>query len=331
MQRFVAVRIPTELASERIGGFASGAGLRVEVHGARSVARFIVTRQNVIDGRTMPQVLPRTAGTQRADFAQITAVDVDVTPRLPRAWSVEEQEAAAEMFAEAGLPAPRLVTEVSTEPSASSRSPRWERVDVDVATYLPGSTVYLAVTSDPMVLDAAVVNRDGTATLSGSVPLHLLSFGEHRVRVVGVRALDGVSTDDAGEVVLSEALIQEIQRFDSGTVATVLLTGPDVAGGLQVAVRVVPLEPRAPWWTLLFIVAAGGAIGRARRKGGRILGHSRLRSGALLALAAVPAIVLGWYSTVTLVAYVGILLAGASPFVLQRITPAEPAQTVDVQ
>ena len=187
-----------ELMRERFNGFAPSTGLRVKVRGARSIARFIVTSQGFIDGQTLPRVMPRTTATQRGTFAEIVNQGVVDAPIMPRPFSVSEKQAADELFADSGLESPRHLSDVVTSEVDATAGQRWLKVDVQVATYLPGSTVFLAVTSDPIVLDAVTVGRDGTATLSSTVPMHLLSFGEHRIRVVGIRDLEGASTDGDG-------------------------------------------------------------------------------------------------------------------------------------
>jgi len=129
-------------------------------------------------------------------------------------------------------------------------------------------------------------------------------------------------------VQLSAELIDEIAQFDVSTQATVIISGPDANGGTQVAVRIVPLPARAPWWTLTFIALAAVVIARARRKGTGVFSDSARRANGLLALATVPAVVLGWYSTETVVVLVGIAVATVAGFLLRRITA--DTKTVEV-
>lgn len=88
--------------------------------------------------------------------------------------------------------------------------PKWVKIDAVVDTYKPGSVVYLAVTSQPVIFGAAVVSMNGQADFSGFLPIDSLSGGGHSIRIVGLRELSGVTTDQNGEVVLTEETLSEI-------------------------------------------------------------------------------------------------------------------------
>jgi lipase chaperone LimK len=95
----------------------------------------------------------------------------------------------------------------------------------------------MAITSDPIVFAEAIVDRMGNAQLVGSFPLDVLKAGGHRVRIVGIRQVYGVTLDRQGEIQLSESVIAKIAEFDMQTSATVRLTGPNVWGGYHIASR----------------------------------------------------------------------------------------------
>jgi len=213
-------------------------------------------------------------------------------------WEDVEREGITEFFAASGLPEPVSLADLDTTGFS-----QWIQVTGSADTYLPGSLVYLTLTSQPLVLASAQVASDGSVIVSGSLPVEWLTAGEHRVRLVGIRALDGVSVDDQGEVQLSDELMAEIQRFDLGTQSTIAVMGPNLTGGDHVALRVVPLVPEAPWWTLWFILLGFLLKVLARWRGwARTVG--RRLTGALLVLAsATPGVVLGWLSTVTSVVW----------------------------
>jgi hypothetical protein len=110
----------------------------------------------------------------------------------------------------------------------------------------------------------------------------------------------------------------EIQRFDLGTQSTIAVMGPNLTGGDHVALRVVPLVPEAPWWTLWFILLGFLLVVLARWRGLlRTRGRHLLGSLVVLASAA-PAVILGWLSTVTSVVWwalgLGLLASALSWF-----------------
>jgi hypothetical protein len=292
------VRSVQELASERLGGFAPGVGTRIEVLGARTGARFVVTEANQVDSFTLIRAIQASIPAQSADFFALDDVRPAVAPQIPPVWVEEEREGIAEFFAASGLPAPVSLADLDT-----SGFGEWIQVTGSAETYLPGSIVYLTLTSEPLVLASAEVARDGSVLVTGSLPVEWLSAGEHRVRLVGIRALDGVSVDDQGEVQLSDELMAEIQRFDLGTQSTIAVMGPNLTGGDHVALRVVPLVPEAPWWTLWFILLGFLLVVLARWRG-LLKTRGRHLIGSLVVLAsAAPAVIIGWLSTVTTVVW----------------------------
>ena len=116
----------------------------------------------------------------------------------------------------------------------------------------------------------------------------------------------GVSVDDNGEVQISQATMDEIQRFDLGPQAPVRMGGTTLNGDSLSAIRVIPREPLAPWWTLWFILAGFIASLWLRRKD-KLNTTAKFVTGlGINLLATLPAVILGWLSTVTMVVWVGI-------------------------
>jgi hypothetical protein len=310
-------RTLTELAAETLSGFAPGTGLRIEILGARTGARFVVADLEAIDAVALIRAMEASITTQEADFSRITRVVRGERPLIQRPWSPEVREGIDEFFEAVGLEAPRALIDIDLTGVRN-----WVSIQAEVETYQPGSTVFLVTTSSPIVLATAEVDRFGRAQLAGAMPVEALGTGEHRVRVVGIRSLEGVSVDDSGEIQLSEELMAEIQRFDLGTQSTIALSGLNPDGGLHSAVRVVPLVPVAPWWTLWFILAGFVLAIGARYQ--RLLDRPTRRVIAATGVVAssLPAVIIGWVSTVTNVVWVGILLglvgAAVSWFMPQR-------------
>ena len=297
-----------EVRNEKLGGFTPGApGTRIEIIGARTGARFVVSNQSQIDSLTLIEAIQSSIPTQAQDFAEITQVFENPEPTLPPAWTEEERNYAAEIFAASGLSEPVNLRDLFEDQFNS-----WIKVNTQAETYLPGSIVYLTVTSDPLVIGSAVVDKDGFVQVSGDMPIEWLQTGEHRIRLVGIRSLDGVSVDDQGEVQLSDKLVAEIEKFDLGTQATVTVIGPNESGGEHAALRVVPLIPTAPWWTMWIILGVGLLALYLRRKDYLSTKRRRYFALGVVGLASLPAVIIGWFSTVTIVVWVGIAATLAS-------------------
>jgi hypothetical protein len=296
-------RTITELAEERLGGFAPGTGLRIEILGARTGARFVVADLQAIDAVALIRAMEVSITTQEADFSSITRVVRGERPLIQAPWTSEVRAGIDDFFEAVGLEAPRALIDLDL-----AGVENWVSIEAEVQTYQPGSTVFLVATSSPIVLATAKVDQFGKAVLAGSMPVEALGTGEHRVRIVGIRSLEGVSVDAAGEIQLSEELMAQIQRFDLGTQSTIALSGLNPDGGLHSAIRVVPLIPVAPWWTLWFILAGFVlAIGSRYR---RLLDTPtrRIIASTGVVASALPGVIIGWVSTVTNVVWVAILL-----------------------
>jgi hypothetical protein len=300
------------LARESFRGFAPSSGIRFEVIGARSTVRFVLTEVDLVDTVVTADVLARSARFQAADFARVT--DIRLLGSSPSGavpnWSAAQRADAEGQFAASRLSQPAMLADIDV-----SGFTQWIQISGEVAGYLPGSTLHLAVTSQPIVLASVVVGRYGTAAVSGVLPIELLGLGEHRIRFVGTRVFDGLSVDDDGEIRIPGEVLEQIDRFDLGTDATVIAYGFDSEGGSHMSLRIIALDAVPPWWTLLLVLLAG-AIGLRSRRRGRLETRGR-RSAAAggVIVAAAPAVVLGWFATTTIVAVVvvaaALLLAAA--------------------
>lgn len=125
--------------------------------------------------------------------------------------------------------------------------------------------------------------------------------------MVGVREMDGITTNADGTVNIPEETLSEIKRFDEGTLATVKVLGQNETGGVNAAVREVWLDKDVPWWTiwLLAAVALLGLLVRfvLRRRWNRVAQIGL--SGAVL-VATLPALVLGWTTASYEVLWIGL-------------------------
>ncbi|MFM8508162.1 MAG: hypothetical protein ACKOBR_10830, partial [Actinomycetota bacterium] len=205
------------------------------------------------------------------------------------------------------LPQPTRLTDLSIP-----KSKKWLRVSGQADGYVPGSVVYLAVTSAPIVFAEAIVDRSGTAQLVGSFPVDLLPAGGHRLRIVGIRQIAGVTLDQEGEIRLAASTIAEIARFDIQSSATVRISGPNKWGGYHTTVRVVPLREPLPWWTLWLAgwTALLALLARLSRK--LVSRRDRVIGTVLMIISALPSQYWGWVKIAYVVNYwgLGILVLG---------------------
>ena len=292
---------PNELASERITGFAPGTSLNIEVLGSRTGARFVASNAALVDELVLIEAIRNSIPTQAADFFQLSTVRVGSEPEQPKPWSEEEKIVAYDYFQASGLPLPVSLADLNL-----SDYDKWIELTSNAAGYVPGTKVFLTLTSTPLVISEGIVNKDGRIQLTGSLPVEFLNAGEHRVRLVGIRSIGGVGVDENGEITPSDETMLEIERFDLGTQATVRMGGETPEGDYLNAIRVVPLIPVAPWWTLWFILVGFLIAAFARRKN---WSNTKLKYWLTVSLnlaAAIPAVVIGWLSTVTLVTWVGL-------------------------
>lgn len=310
-----------ELAGEKLGGFAPSTGLRIEVLGARTGARFVVSSVDGIDELSLIAALETSRDREITDFSELTDFSVTSRPLISKPWEDDVREGINEFFAASGLPAPKALVDLDL-----SNVKTWIKVQGNVETYVPGSTVFLITTSEPVVLGTAEVDKFGKAFVSGSMPVEALGPGAHSVRVVGTRALDGITVDANGEIQLSSEVLQEIERFDGGTQATVAVSGLNPNGGYHTAVRVVPLDLTIYWWMLIFILLALIVVGLARYYRKLRSRKARFIAAAVIVASAIPGMVAAWLQSTTwlLVAalVLGALGAVASWFIREK--KAEP-------
>ena len=286
--------------------------------GSRTGARFVATTANIVDSITLIEAIRASVPAQAADFFELTSVAVGSEPAQGEPWTERQQLVAYDYFQASGLELPVKLSDLDF-----GQFENWIQVSTRASSYVPGSTVFLTLTSTPVVVAQGTVDRFGNIELTGSFPLEYLELGEHRVRLVGIRALGGVSVDEAGEIQISQQTMEEIERFDLGTQATVRLGGKTPEGDYLNAIRVVPLEPVAPWWTLWFILV-GLIITLIARRRDWTNTRSKIFAAAGLNLAsAIPAVILGWLSTVTIVAWIGLALGFITAAITYVVQPSD--------
>jgi hypothetical protein len=302
-------RSAAELANEVMGGFTPGTGARVQVTGARTAAQFVIDPSTIADPLGIVAALDESRDRLAADFAEITSAEIADRPANEQLLGGRVSHDARAVFEAAGLADPILVDDLGVTDAT-----RWIVVTADASGYVPGSVVYLVVTTQPVIVGAAVVDRDGLATLSGAIPADPLPAGAHDLRVVGTRSLTGATANGDGEIILADETMADIQRFDAGTWATVEITGTAVGGGAAVAVRVVLLGLEAPWWTvfvlgILALLLLALLLWRRPERG-----RWRIAAAMLVGVAfALPAIA-GWltrsYEVIAVGAVVALIGAG---------------------
>lgn len=253
-----ASRTVAALLGERFGGFAPGSGVIVQVTGSRTSAQFVVSPASELNGLTIAQAIAESRLRLGSEFAAVDGSQLDAHPEGDSVIGGTPTADALLVFADSGLEKPITVGQLEVESAV-----QWIRVTAHVEGYVPGSVVYLAVTTNPVIVAASLVSKTGTADLTGLVPTDLLEPGGHNLRIVGIRQLSGVTSDADGTIVISDATMTEIRRFDLGTQATVRLVGANSTGGNYQVVRIVQLNPDAPWWTVVLLGLLGLALSAA--------------------------------------------------------------------
>jgi hypothetical protein len=309
-----AVRSPSEVAAEPLAGFAPRTPVRIQATGARTVAQFAVEPAG-LDELSIQAAIIESRERLGTEFARLDSALVGRTPSSNQVLGGVVSDDAKRAFLAASLAAPMLVGDLPIDEGGN-----WLIVSAAVDGYIPGSVIYLAVTTQPIIVAASVVERDGSAELMGALPSDLLPAGGHSIRIVGARALEGLTTDADGVVQMSPEAMAEVERFDPGTQATVEVVGPNPAGGTHVAQRVVLLGLQAPWWTVIALAMVALAMlslllwrrpDRAR--------WGVLAAAAIAVTTVLPAVA-GWLSRAYDVSTIG-LLVGASAAVLAMAIP----------
>jgi len=237
-------RTVTQLQQESIGGFRQGSSAIIKISGARTAGQFVFSGAQSIDTVAIAAALSESESRQATDFAKLTSVtsvaSVDWSKVTTKGVTVD----AANLFKAIGLSAPRTLANLPTKKAKS-----WIEIRGNAVGYVPGSVVYLAVTTDPIILASATVDKNGNVALDGLLPVDLLDAAAHSIRIVGTRDLQGVSVGKDGTIRLADSTMSQIQNFDKGTNAVVEMSGVGTKGP-HVAVRLIALIHNLPWWVL---------------------------------------------------------------------------------
>jgi hypothetical protein len=277
------------LGGESLTGFAPGSSTAVRVSGSRTIAMFVLPRvSDGLDTASIVVSLNDSATRQALGYARITSTDATTSRPADGGVPIIDAADAARFAAE------ELSGAAPLDADSVPNSDAWLVVEVDVEQYVPGSRVYLVVTSEPLVIDSVVVSMNGSASLRGAVPLAMLGEGAHRLRVVGSRQLPGILVDEKGAITVPESTLREIETFDNGTTAVVEITGQQQSGANRAIVRYIPLRGDFPWWLLLAVGLADLGAAVLRRRGHLIFAVRRWVALGGIALVAATASWLGW-------------------------------------
>jgi uncharacterized repeat protein (TIGR02543 family) len=243
------VRSLSELSREVQRGFAPNVPVTIELVGARTTGQFLIIPGEILDPLAVSTALRESTARTATDFASIG--NATSVPAPTRNQNLVVGQLTTEMIKT--LKESKLLNPLTVDQLDIPENTSWIRITADVSTYKPGSEVYLVVTSQPIIFGVQKVGLNGTAEISGLLPLQALQSGGHAVRVVGTRYIEGAYADENGEIALTSAALGEIQKFDMGTQATVKLIGPNSTGGNHLVIREVALDNPIPWWTLWIV------------------------------------------------------------------------------
>lgn len=223
--------------------------MTIEVIGARTLGQFVVQPVGEIDNIALAAALNESTSRTATEFARIDSAKAVSEPSASELQLVNKIESTndemSQVFFDSELANPVRMSDLNLPTGG-----KWISVIATATKYSPGTVVYLALTSDPIVISEAVVYMNGNAVIEGSFPIQITGSGGHRLRVVGTRQYADVMVDDKDEVKLSNKTIAEIRLFDMQTSAIVRNIGPNPTGGQNLAVRVVPLRAKLPWWII---------------------------------------------------------------------------------
>ncbi|AXE54424.1 MBG domain-containing protein [Aurantimicrobium sp. MWH-Uga1] len=304
-----ATRSIESIKEEALSGFAPGVSTRIEIIGARTTGQFVITPGQIGDPVAIAAAIKESTDRNATDFAQITSAQPTSQPTKNQILSGPTTQDAVDVFAASDLAKP--VTVGSLNLGAATN---WLKVEAQVATYKPGSVVYLAVTTSPIIFGSAVVGEDGKVAISGNLPLSLLEDGGHNIRLVGTRELDGVSAGSDGQIQLSDTTLNEIKKFDTGSKATIKLVGANTSGGVHQVVREIPLEKNVPWWTLWIqlVFALNALIIRLFAR--RWTFAARVVATAVVGGVTFLPVVAGWITSSYEVMFFGLIIGAGSIF-----------------
>lgn len=238
-----------ELAGEKLGGFKPGEGVAIWVNGVRTVGTAILPGDlEVADAGIIDQILTESVGRLAIGYTSANSIFVGTrTEALGLNFGVTADRLNVQLFNECEMGDARVLTA-----DEAALAGRWLIVKAKVSTFIPGTRVYVIAESDRLIIGQAIVNKDGTASVAGAVPISLLGPGAHRFRIIGSRELANVTADDQGEVILTTEAMESIRTYDNMSTAAVHFDS-----STQHLVRYIPLREGAPWWLLLLITAAG--------------------------------------------------------------------------
>ena len=280
----------------------------------------MVLRSGAVDNIAIALALLESTNRTATDFARIEDAKAVQEPSASEMKSINKVESTeaqmSQIFNDSELANPVRIGDLNLPQNGN-----WLQVTASAAKYKPGSVVYLALTSDPIVISEAVVDKLGNAVLAGMFPAEIAGDGGHRIRVVGTRQFADVLVDSKGQISLSESTIAEIVRFDMQTSATIRYSGANTTGGNNIAVRVVPLRAPLPWWTL-WICGWTAFLGLILKLSRKLHGWKELLVGSVVLIAsAFPSQYYGWREIAYPVMYwgAGIALLG---IVLLWLAPA---------
>ncbi len=284
----------SNLTSERLDGFVSGTSTQIKVSGSRTVGGFTLPDNMArIDTAAVGAALRDSMTREGRDFARVTevAISKERPAALQSATPIVLSTLERKLLADMNLVGVRTV-------DSTNASGNWLTIEAKAQTYSPGSTVYLIVTSTPIVIGVAQIGADGTASLQGSVPLEMLGGGSHRVRIVGSREFGNVAANTQGAAQVPPATMEQVKLFDTDTTAVVEVIGAGSAGTTHQVVRYIALNEvrskSAPYWMMLAMLALLLLVFYRSLRGGLNSLRARLLTAVILSAFATSLMYAAW-------------------------------------
>jgi hypothetical protein len=214
-------------------GFAPGAKLTMYVTGPRTTAIFTIKADTSIED-LVRQIEAAFTG-EGADVSTLKASVLTTEPSLIPSGAPTDD--ALKAFERSGLNTPITLRDLI----GANYTGKWAEVESHVSNLVPGTIVYYTLTSQPVIIGAAMADSNGNADVKGYLPLNAIPAGEHRIRIVATHPIAGQQADANGELQITDAGKQYVHEFDKGFQATIFVSGEAANGGVLTVYRVIPL------------------------------------------------------------------------------------------
>ncbi len=243
-----------------ISGFAPNSLVTIESTGSKTMALLPVTGFSFLDNALSPLLASESSRRLATPLATASSVGVLATASSFATDGLSHNE--RHLASDTGFRNPTRFARDELNDSASLS------IAVSSSLLSPGKPFATIVTSSPRIASSGLTTETGAMSDVVAIPLNSLEPGVHNVRLLGKRQVGTMTANSRGQLTLSPEIRATLDEFDSGTNATIRLTGTNSDGGARTVVMTVPLPDEFPWWLVALVAIALGicAIGAFWRR-----------------------------------------------------------------